>query len=449
MDSHQNHLSGGRETSSSPLDLSIRKNMNMLDVISRGPPGFWTRGPVRGSMPLKEVKLENTEQTAEGQSDSFDEPGLYKDQACLPLRKRKYPPSPKEERPLPKYTHEYSDWTRKYYGPPYMTVSLPSFPAAYYQGSAAAYLPSTLPLYPTPTIVNPHHLRLQPYHTVLLSTDPDLQADLRAATQSDEDGDTALHIAVVHGNISAAQRVISLLNHGRKDLDVLNNLRQTPLHLAVITDQPDLVALLLEHGSSPQIPDRNGQTCVHLACEYGSIRSLDVLMRAGTRSLEATNYQGMTALHVAISTGRRDITLCLLEHGADVNAVDIKSGQSPLFHAVDSGSEELVALLLQHGAKVNALTYAGNTALHVASGRGLMEITRLLMRSGADGSIKNCHNDTAMMVAKDKKIADIIRGKSSSPHAQYERVKGENKDRSCTPPRQGGSSGRNSLSPSQ
>ncbi|XP_063798948.1 B-cell lymphoma 3 protein homolog [Pseudophryne corroboree] len=428
MDSHYSHTAGAMETSS-PLDLSIRKSMNMLEVISMSPSEFWTRG----CKPLKEVKLENAKQPAEGQNDSFEEQGLYKDQACLPLRKRKYPPSPKEDGPHLKYTDEYSEWTRKCYSHPYMAVSLP----AYYQGSAAAYLPSTLPLYSAPAIMNPPLLRLlPPYHTALLPTDTDVQADIRAATQSDEDGDTALHIAVVHGNISAAQRVISLLKHGRKELDILNNLRQTPLHLAVITDHPDLVALLLEHGSSPQIPDRNGQTCVHLACEYGSMGSLEVLMRAGTRNLEATNYQGMTALHVAVSTGRRDITLCLLEHGAGVNAVDIKSGQSPIFQAVESGSDALVSLLLQHGAKVNAVSYAGNTALHVASGRGLVEITRLLLKSGADGSIKNCHNDTAMMVAKDRKIADIIRGKSSSPHGQIERIRRENIDPSCSSPLQ-------------
>lgn len=73
---------------------------------------------------------------------------------------------------------------------------------------------------------------------------------------------------------------------------------QTPLHLAVITEQPELVALLLEHRASPLIPDRNGQTCVHLACEYGSIRSLEVLMRAGVRNLEATNYHGVRLCNI-------------------------------------------------------------------------------------------------------------------------------------------------------
>ncbi|XP_040183384.1 B-cell lymphoma 3 protein isoform X2 [Rana temporaria] len=244
----------------------------------------------------------------------------------------------------------------------------------------------------------------------------------------------ALHIAVVHENILAVQRVIALLNHGRINLDILNNLRQTPLHLAVITNQPDLVGLLLEHGSSPSIQDRNGQTCVHLACEYGSIACLEVLMRADTKDLEATNYEGMTALHIAVSTERRGLTLCLLKHGADVNAVDIKSGQSPLIQAVESNQEDMVSLLIQNGAKVNQLTYAGNTALHVASGRGLAEITRLLLKSGADGSIKNCHNDTALTVARDKKIANILRGKSSSPRAQNERFKGEGREHTITPP---------------
>ncbi|KAG8567632.1 hypothetical protein GDO81_013721 [Engystomops pustulosus] len=245
---------------------------------------------------------------------------------------------------------------------------------------------------------------------------------------------------------------VTLVSPGRtrilaRERRVGSRLDQTPLHLAVITDQPELVALLLQHRASPLIPDRNGQTCIHLACENGSVRSLEVLIRTGIRDLESTNYHGMTALHLAIRSGRRDITECLLEHGADVNAVDLKSGQSPLILAVENEFEELVSLLLQKGAEINGSTYAGNTALHVASGRGLYEITRLLLRSGADGSIKNCHNDTAMTVAKDRKIVDILRGKSSSPCSQNERLRGPIKGRPYSPLSQGAASGNISFSP--
>ncbi|XP_073426903.1 B-cell lymphoma 3 protein [Dendrobates tinctorius] len=447
MDNHPNHSAGGMDTSPSPLDLSIRTTM--LDAVPKSPPGFWTRGgPLRASEPLKEVKLENTKQLNGFKLGSCQEPELYKDQTCLPLRKRKFLPSPKEEMTVVKPAYDYSEWSRKFYSPQYMTMMVSPL-SPYYSGSTPCIAP-TFSLYPTSgsAILESPLLRLvTPYHTTVVPTDTDFQADLIAATQPDEDGDIALHIAVAHGNLSIAQRVISLLNHARREVDVLNNLRQTPLHLAVITDQPEFVALLLQHKANPLIPDRNGQTCVHLACEYGSIRSLEVLMRAGIRDLETTNYHGMTALHVAIRSERRDITICLLEHGADVNAVDLKSGQTPLIQAVESGSEELVSLLLQKGAEVNGSTYAGSTALHVASGRGLHEITRLLLRSGADGSIKNCHNDTAMTVAKDKKIADILRGKSSSPRSQYERLRGAIKGRSCSPTSQEVMSSNLSVSP--
>lgn len=58
----------------------------------------------------------------------------------------------------------------------------------------------------------------------------------------------------------------------------------------------------------------------------------------------------------------------------------------------------------QHAANVNAQSYGRNTALHAASGRGLLDALRLLVRNGADSSLKNYHNDTPLMVAKNKKV---------------------------------------------
>ncbi|XP_068097531.1 B-cell lymphoma 3 protein homolog [Hyperolius riggenbachi] len=423
MDTYPYHQAGGMEAAL-PLDLSIRSSM--LDEMSRTSAGFWGKGAAK---PPRGVKVENAKLPAGGHSETLVEAGLHKDQACLPLRKRRFPPSPKEERPPAKWTAEDCQLAKQYCSNYY---EIPVTPVAtYYQGDPAPYIQS----YPAHPIMSPQPLRILPaFPASQLHASLDLHADIAAATRPDEDGDTALHIAVVHGNIAAVRRVIALLNHGRIDLDIMNNLRQTPLHLAVITDQPALAALLVENRSSPSIQDRHGQTCVHLACEYESICCLEVLLRDGTRDLEATNYQGMTALHIAVDTGRKDLILCLLKHGADVNTVDIKSGQSPLIQAVQNGDEELVSLLIQHGAQVNQLTYAGNTALHVASGRGLAEITRILLKSGADSSIKNCHNDTALTVAKDRKIVDILKGKSSSPRAQNERFKGESTEHAITPP---------------
>ncbi|XP_075441283.1 B-cell lymphoma 3 protein-like, partial [Ascaphus truei] len=193
MDNPHSPCSCGMDTLV-PLDLSTRKSVDM-SVVPRRPLGVWSGGAV------KEVKLEVTE------SESGGEKGVCKDQACLPLRKRRYPPPPEEEGP--------PAW--KYYAT-YMAVALPPIPE-HYQGTAT-YLPSALPLYPASAL-----LGVAP-HPAMLPPDTQLQADITAAARQDEDGDTPMHISVVQGNILAAQRVISLLLHGGRHLDSLNNLRQ-------------------------------------------------------------------------------------------------------------------------------------------------------------------------------------------------------------------------------
>ncbi|XP_004694005.2 PREDICTED: B-cell lymphoma 3 protein [Condylura cristata] len=281
--------------------------------------------------------------------------------------------------------------------------------ALYYQGPL-------LPVYPTPTF--PLLNLSTPLYPMMCSMEHPLSADIAMATCADEDGDTPLHIAVVQGNLTAVHRLVTLFQHGGRDLDIYNNLRQTPLHLAVITTLPSVVRLLVMAGASPMALDRHGQTAAHLACEHRSPTCLRALLDSaapGTVDLEARNYDGLTALHVAVYTECDEAVLLLLERGADIDAVDIKSGRSPLIHAVENNCLRIVQLLLQHGANVNAQMYSGSSALHSASGRGLLPLVRVLVRSGADSGLKNCHNDTPLMVARSRRVIDILRGKATRP----------------------------------
>ncbi|XP_054444428.1 B-cell lymphoma 3 protein isoform X1 [Pteronotus mesoamericanus] len=300
------------------------------------------------------------------------------------------------------------------------TPAVPAPPHGLARPEALYYQGPLLPLYPTPTMGSPFPLLSlpPPLYPMVCSMEHPLSADIAMATRADEDGDTPLHIAVVQGNLPAVHRLVSLFQHGGRELDIYNNLRQTPLHLAVITTLPSVVRLLVIAGASPMALDRHGQTAAHLACEHRSPTCLRALLDSaapGTVDLEARNYDGLTALHVAVNTECHEAVLLLLERGADIDAVDIKSGRSPLIHAVENNSLSMVQLLLQHGANVNAQMYSGSSALHSASGRGLLPLVRTLVRSGADSGLKNCHNDTPLMVARSRRVIDILRGKATRP----------------------------------
>ncbi|XP_073703921.1 uncharacterized protein bcl3 [Garra rufa] len=250
----------------------------------------------------------------------------------------------------------------------------------------------------------------------LESTDR-LLADIAEATRQDEDGDTPLHIAVVQENFQLVNWLIEIYRRGRKDLDVVNNLRQTPLHLAVITHQSILVKALLDAGADPGALDRNGQTALHLCCEHQEANCLSVILRHYPQNpsphLEIRNYEGLTPLHLAVQNGDKKLARILLKSGAEINAGDNKSGRSPLVHAVENNFTDMVSFLIESGCDVNAQSYSGNTALHSACGRGHIEIVRVLLKNGADSSLKNNHNDTAIMVANNKKVSDVLRGRGT------------------------------------
>jgi len=103
-------------------------------------------------------------------------------------------------------------------------------------------------------------------------------------------------------------------------LDIYNNLKQTPLHLAVITGQSHIVGKLTIAGANVNLPDRNGQTPAHLACQRSSIECIQELFKgANIVDLELRNFNGFTPLHEAVFASCPEAVGCLVNHGANVN----------------------------------------------------------------------------------------------------------------------------------
>ena len=87
----------------------------------------------------------------------------------------------------------------------------------------------------------------------------------------------------------------------------------------------------------------------------------------------------------------------MLKGGADVNVADPRGGSTPLMHAAASGSVEAMKLLLDHKANVNAVNSGGATALMMSVTD--VEKVRLLVARGADVNVATKRGRTALLLA--------------------------------------------------
>ncbi|KAK5903868.1 hypothetical protein CgunFtcFv8_007613 [Champsocephalus gunnari] len=201
-----------------------------------------------------------------------------------------------------------------------------------------------------------------------------------------EDGDTLLHLAIIHESTEHAYQIIKL-SHNHPFLKAQNHQRQTALHLAVITEQPQLVERLLKAGCDPCVADNSGNTALHIACKRGSLACFGVITQNCQRQIATMvsfpNYNGHNCLHMASINGYISLVESLVQLGADINAQEQCSGRTSLHLAVDLQNSALVRRLLELGADVNCLNYGGFTPYHLTYGRHNEEIRSQLYEKTA------------------------------------------------------------------
>ncbi|KAM8982809.1 NF-kappa-B inhibitor beta [Ara ararauna] len=198
-----------------------------------------------------------------------------------------------------------------------------------------------------------------------------------------EDGDTALHLAVIHEHEAFLD---AILQHaaGTRYLDVQNDLGQTPLHLAVIVGLERFVRKLRGAGAALWPQERGGHTALHLASREGRCACARLLLGgAGSADIDCVNYDGYTALHIAVLRKDLEMVELLLSAGADLNKAEPSCGRSPLHLAVEAQSPEVAEALLRAGADPGARMYVGYTALYSARHRPDPRLPPLLRRFGA------------------------------------------------------------------
>lgn len=177
---------------------------------------------------------------------------------------------------------------------------------------------------------------------------------------------------------------------------------------------------------------------IHEAVRSGSLDQVQELLMEddGMAVLNARDHKDYTPLHVASLHGFLPIVQCLVEHGAEVRAIDmfrrapihlasreghlctvqylVENGANldfrdmlhwtPFYFATKRGHLPIVQYLVQNGVNVNEapMVFNPSTPLHVASKYGHLVVVQYLVKHGADMNAKNYDGKTPLDLARSR-----------------------------------------------
>ena len=181
---------------------------------------------------------------------------------------------------------------------------------------------------------------------------------VKEINKKDDMGLTLLHQAVMYGNREA----VELLTAKGADINTTDGGGKAPLHYCAIYGLKDvenvstkggacldIAKLLISKGADVNTADRDKKTPLH----YVRSRVMAELLIDKGGNVKSKDKNGWTPLHWSAMQGFLEITKGLVEHGAEVNALD-GDGRTPLDAATiewrrDEGHSAVAAYLRQHG----------------------------------------------------------------------------------------------------
>ncbi|KAI4110123.1 MAG: hypothetical protein L6R37_000016 [Teloschistes peruensis] len=109
---------------------------------------------------------------------------------------------------------------------------------------------------------------------------------------TDKSGETALATATFNSHVDCASHLV----HSGADINIANRANDAPIHLALQSDVPAVLQLLLNKGAKYQEPNNSGRTILHYAAGLVSAETIQILKAHGLLGidLDAKDDQGKT-----------------------------------------------------------------------------------------------------------------------------------------------------------
>lgn len=188
---------------------------------------------------------------------------------------------------------------------------------------------------------------------------------------SDEDNLTHLHIACAMRRKDVVEKIMNGSDRSADYLEIafkgklfssLVKLGATPIHVALASENHEIVEILKKHGANIDVTDSSGWTPIHRVILAKNNKALgNALLSESTLKHCSPNVIGLNYLHVASYVGHVDTVRRMLELGADINSSVSRwmprhgiffkfSGFTALHFAVENHCKEVAQFLLEHGA---------------------------------------------------------------------------------------------------
>lgn len=132
--------------------------------------------------------------------------------------------------------------------------------------------------------------------------------------------ESALVLAVWNNKILEMRELMKL----GVDINTRNHFRQTPLMIAAILGNLEIVTILLENGADVNNIDNNGLTALMLAARNGQLSVAELLLSNGA-DVNVQDKRGLTALMHAVSFGHEQTVEIILKYKPALEVQDNKS----------------------------------------------------------------------------------------------------------------------------
>ena len=225
---------------------------------------------------------------------------------------------------------------------------------------------------------------------------------------------TALRVACHHSQLHVVQHLISRIHprtiRGERGLLLLIHAILGDGSQRNWLDRAKIVDLLLCRSNDKLIchlKDDKDTSALYRAATIGHVEIVKMLIEHGA-DVNAMNSgtAGYTALFIASNHGHLDVTRTLLEAGA--NPKTRCNGCPTLVVSAHNGHVEIVRMLLQSGADPNCSDRGGCSGLYMACLRGHTDVISLLLSRGASVNMQTNEGATGLAIASQMGYRDIV-----------------------------------------